>query len=300
MVWSYACGLDIIVRLFLLLFLHCELSHFSPSICRQWVPPVSATPLTILYRLFRNFACGLDIIVRSFLSLFPHCKRSHFSTSLYRQCVPLVRATPLTVLYRSFWNFAYVFFTVWVCACGLDITIKLFLSLFPHCELSYFSPFIYKQLVPLVAATPFTVLYRLLRNLACVFFMVWGCACGLYIIVRSFFFHYFPHCELSHFSPSIFRQWVTRKHNCSYNFILMFLKLCTWFSIVWRCACAFHIIIALIFVSFFYFLNFVIFLPQMYRQLVPCDCNFSYNFKRSSLNLNLFIFLPQILWNGTA
>ena len=33
-------------------FPHCELSHFSPSIYRQWVPLVSATPLTVLYRLF--------------------------------------------------------------------------------------------------------------------------------------------------------------------------------------------------------------------------------------------------------
>ena len=36
-----------------------------------------------------------------------------------------------------------------------------FLLLFPYCELSHFSPFIYKQLVPLVSATPLTVLYRL-------------------------------------------------------------------------------------------------------------------------------------------
>ena len=33
-----------------------------------------------------------------------------------------------------------------------------FLSLFPHCELNHFSPFIYKQLVSLVSATPLTVL----------------------------------------------------------------------------------------------------------------------------------------------
>ena len=37
-----------------------------------------------------------------------------------------------------------------------------FLSLHPRCELSHFSPFIYKQLVPLVSATPLTVLYQLL------------------------------------------------------------------------------------------------------------------------------------------
>ena len=105
----------------------------------------------------------------------------HFLPPLiYRQLVPLVSATPLTVLNRIIWNFAYVFFMVWGCARGLDIIVRSFiLSLFPHCELSHFSPFIYKQLVPLVSATPLTVLYRLLWNCACVFFMVWGCACDL-------------------------------------------------------------------------------------------------------------------------
>ena len=38
---------------------------------------------------------------------------------------------------------------------------------FPYCELSHFSPFIYKQLVPLVSATPLTVLYRLLKLCTC-------------------------------------------------------------------------------------------------------------------------------------
>ena len=47
--------------------------------------------------------------------------------------------------------------------------------------------------------------------------------------------------------------------------------------IVWRCACAFHIILALIFHFYLLFWTFVIFWPQMFRQWVPCDCNFSYN-----------------------
>ena len=173
-------------------------------------------------------AYGLGIIVRTFLSLFPHCELSHFSPSIYRQWVPLVSATPLTVLYRLFWNFAYVVFMVWGCAYGLDIIVRS-LSLFPHCERSHFSSFICKQLVPLVSATPLTVLYQLLWNFACLFFMVWGYAYDLDVIVRLFFFHFFPHCELSHFLPSIYRQWVPREHSSSYNFILIFLALCTCF-----------------------------------------------------------------------
>ena len=103
---------------------------------------------------------------------------------------------------------------VWGCACGLDIIVRSFLSPFPYCELSHFSPFINKELVSLVSATPLTVLYRLWWNIACV-------------IVRSVFRVFFPHCELCHFLPSIYRQWVFREHNSSYNFIPIFLKFCT-------------------------------------------------------------------------
>ena len=39
----------------------------------------------------------------------------------------------------------------------------------------------------LVSATPLTVLYQSFWNFAVVFIMVWGCACGLDIIVRLFF-----------------------------------------------------------------------------------------------------------------
>ena len=145
-----------------------------------------------------------------------------------------------------------------------------------------------------MSATPLTVLYRLLWNFACVFFMVWGCACGLDVIVKlcCFFFYFFPHCELSHFSPSIYRQGLPREHNSSYNFILIFLQLCTCFlHSLKMCMCfsynPFHM-----FCHFFlYFLNFVIFWPQMYRQWVPCDCNFSYNFKPVFLKL-CTCFLP--------
>ena len=39
----------------------------------------------------------------------------------------------------------------------------------------------------LVSATPLTVLYRSFWKFACVFFIVWGYACGLQLIVRLFF-----------------------------------------------------------------------------------------------------------------
>ena len=36
----------------------------------------------------------------------------------------------------------------------LDIIVRLFYHFFPYCELSHFSPFIYKRLERLVSATP--------------------------------------------------------------------------------------------------------------------------------------------------
>ena len=126
-----------------------------------------------------------------------------------------------------------------------------------------------------MSATPLTVLYRILWNFACIFFMVWGCACDLDIIVRLFF----SHCELRHFSPSICRHWVPREHNSSYNFILIFLELCTCFLHSLKMYMCFSYNPCHIFVTFVLFFNFVIYWPQMYRQRVPCDCNFSYNFE---------------------
>ena len=92
-----------------------------------------------------------------------------------------------TVLHPLFWDFACVFLMVWGCACGLDIIVGSILSLFRHCELSHFSPWLCRQRVSLVSATPLTVLYQLFWNFACIFLMVWGYACGLDIIVGSVF-----------------------------------------------------------------------------------------------------------------
>ena len=58
MVWKYACGMDIILRLFLLLFSQVELSLFSGIICNNVNGQgylVGATPPTVLYRFFRKF-----------------------------------------------------------------------------------------------------------------------------------------------------------------------------------------------------------------------------------------------------
>ena len=83
MVWRYACGLDIILRLFLVTFCKLNLAIFLALSITKWMDRgylVGATPPTVLDRFFRNFtcvlvmvwryACGLDIILRLFLLFF--------------------------------------------------------------------------------------------------------------------------------------------------------------------------------------------------------------------------------------
>ena len=87
----------------------------------------------------------------------------------------------------------------------------------------------------------------------------------LYIIFRSFFFFTFFHIvNLVIFHPQyIDNEYLvsTTPHTILYQSFWNFAHV---FCVVWRCACAFHIILALIFVIFFYILNFVIFWPQVY------------------------------------
>ena len=70
----------------------------------------------------------------------------------------------------------------------------------------------------------------------------------------------FPLCELSHFSTSVYRQWVPCECNSSYNFTPIFLKLCTCFlhslkMCMWfGCNSCFN---------FCHFFHFVIFWPQI-------------------------------------
>ena len=74
--------------------------------------------------------------------------------------------------------------------------------------------------------------------------MVWGCACCLDIIV-GLFLSLFSLCENSHFSTSIYRQWLTT-------------------HMVWWCACFLGVILALMFVTFSTLLaNFAIVWPQI-------------------------------------
>ena len=113
----------------------------------------------------------------------------------------------------------------------------------------------------LVSAVPLTVLYRpfnLFWNFACVFFMVWGCACGLDIIVRLFFVTF-----STSWMTSMYRQWVPRERNSSYNFIPILLKLCTCFLHGLKMCMWFGYNPCITFYPFFHFVDFVVFWPQI-------------------------------------
>ena len=154
-----------------------------------------------------------------------------------------------------------------------------------------------------MSATPLTVFYQSIWNFADVFFMVWGCACGLDIIVRLFFVT-FPLCELSHFSTSVYRQWVPCERNSSYNFYTDLFETLHMFSpwsedvhVVWIYPC-------INFRYFSHFVNFVIFWPQFLWKFIDsgyfCECNSSYNFIPIFLKLcTCFLHgLEMCIWFG--
>ena len=116
------------------------------------------------------------------------------------------------------------------------------------------------------SATPHTILYQSFWNFAHAFSMVWRCAYGLDIIL-AFIFVTFSLCELCHFltsdSMKMFWQWVPCESNSSYNFILIFLKLCTCFYHGLEICIWFGYNLWINFCHFFHFVNFVIFWPQI-------------------------------------
>ena len=187
MVWGCACGLDIIVRSFHIVnlvifhpqyidrgYLKCERnSSYS------FVPIVLKRCMCVFFMVW-GYASGLDITVRSFHILNLVIFHPQYIDRGYLKCernssysfVPIVLKLCMCV-----------FFMVWGCACGLDINIRSFFVIFSILwTWSFFTLNIWT-----VGTSPLTVLYQSLWNFACVFSMVWGCACGLDIIVRSFF-----------------------------------------------------------------------------------------------------------------
>ena len=120
-----------------------------------------------------------------------------------------------------------------------------------------------------MSASPLTVLYRWFLKL-CIYFLH-----GLRMCTVSFF--HIVNLVIPAPLPSIYRQFVPREHNSSYNFIPIFFKLCTCFLHSRKMCMPFWVIIALNFVTFFstfWTLSFSdLRCIEMYRQWVPCDGN---------------------------
>ena len=101
---------------------------------------------------------------------------------------------------------------------------------------------------------------NLFETLQVFFFMVWGCACGLDIIVRLFFVTF---STLWTFLTSVYRRWVPCERNSSNNFTLIFFNLCTCFLHGLETCMWFGYNLWINFCHFFHFVNVVIFWPQI-------------------------------------
>ena len=102
----------------------------------------------------------------------------------------------------------------------------------------------------LVSAIPLTILYQSFWNFGGVFIMVWGCACGLDIIVRLFFVTFFRFVNLVIFRPHCIDSWYlvsATPHTILYRSYWNSVHV---FSMVWRYACGLDVILVLIFVTF--------------------------------------------------
>ena len=159
------------------------------------------------------------------MSLFPLCELSHFLTSMYRQMVPCER--------NSSYNFIPIFlklctFSSWsqdvhvVCrTCfsmgDLGVQVSVRSSIRQHlpwmsCERN----------------SSFSFVLILLKLCICFrhdmrMYMWFGYNCEIIFLLL------FSLYELSHILISMYRQWLPCEHNSSYNFIPIFLKLCTHF-----------------------------------------------------------------------
>ena len=128
LVWKYACGFDIILRLFLLLFSQVELSHFLGIIYNkvngQGIP-CGRNSSYILYRLFWNFtgvlvmawryACGFDLILRLFFIAFLQVELSHFPSIIFnnvnRQRIPCGPNSSYSFFYTDSFETSLVFWS---------------------------------------------------------------------------------------------------------------------------------------------------------------------------------------------
>ena len=176
---------------------------------------------------------------------------------MYRQWVPCER--------NSSYNFIPIFLKL--CTCFLHgLKMCIWFGYNPciyFCYFFHFANFVifWPQILwkccdseYFVSATPHTILYWSFWNFVHVFAMVWRCACGLDMILELIFVTFSTLWTLSlsdlRFYESLetvgtlWAQLLIQFHACLYATLHIF------FSMVWRCACGFDLILQLIFVTF--------------------------------------------------
>ena len=161
-VWRYACGLDIILRLFFVtFFVKLNLAIFWALPITKWMDRgyfVGATPPTVLYQFFRisigvlvmvwRYACGLDIILRLFLLLFLQVELSHFSGIIHSK----VNGQGIPYGCNSSYSFLPILSKLHLCF-GHGLKICMWFGYNPHIifvtfskvELSFFSDNFYNK-----------------------------------------------------------------------------------------------------------------------------------------------------------
>ena len=132
-----------------------------------------------------------------------------------------------------------------------------FYHFFHKLNLVIFSAFFLSKRIEsgyLVCATPPTVLCRFFQNLIGVLFMVWRYACGLDIVLRFFFGHFFHKFNLAIFQAFLQSKWIDSGYLvCATPPTVLcrfFRNFTDVFVMVWRYACGLDIVLKLFFVTF--------------------------------------------------
>ena len=208
MVWRCAYGLDIILELIFVTFSSLWTLSFSDlrfyesleTVGTLWAQLLIQFIL-IFMKLCTCFCHGLEMC--TWLGYNPWINFCHFFhfvnfvifwPQILWKCIDsgyLVSATPYTTSCLSLCNFAHLFFH------GLKMCMWFGFNPAVNCRTCFrmgdlgvqvsVRLSVRQHLPCLVSATPLTGFYRSFWNFADVFFLVWGCACGLDIIVSLFF-----------------------------------------------------------------------------------------------------------------
>ena len=145
----------------------------------------------------------------------------------------------------------------------MSVFVRLFISLFPHCELSYFSPSIYGQWIPREHNSSYNFILIFLER----------CTCFLHSLKMCMCFSYNPCHIFCHFFFILFELSFTdlRCIDSGYHLIA------SSHTILCKSACSLEIIFRFIFVFFpLYFFHFLTSdFMKVYRLWVPFERHFS-------------------------